>query len=50
LIVGDVMVKSVVTIPPGTPIPVPAALMRERKVNRIPVLEPEGKCSKASGS
>jgi CBS domain-containing protein len=40
--VGDVMVKTVVTIPPGTPIPAAAALMREWKVNRIPVVEPSG--------
>jgi CBS domain-containing protein len=42
LTVRDVIVETVVTIPPGTPISTAAALMRERKINRIPVIQPGG--------
>jgi CBS domain-containing protein len=41
-LVGEAMTRAVVTLPLGAAIPAAASLMRERKVNRIPILDPQG--------
>jgi CBS domain-containing protein len=40
--VAEAMTRTVVTLPLGAPIPTAARLMRERKINRIPIVDPEG--------
>ncbi|HYT81153.1 MAG TPA: CBS domain-containing protein [Actinomycetota bacterium] len=42
LSVRDVMTRNVVTLPAGTPLAEAAAVMRERGVNRIPIIDGEG--------
>jgi CBS domain-containing protein len=40
--VGDAMSRMVVTLPPGARIPAAARLMREQRINRIPVVDSDG--------
>jgi len=42
LSVGDVMTRSVVTLPSGTPLAEATVVMRERGVNRIPIVDRDG--------
>jgi CBS domain-containing protein len=42
-LVREAMTRTVVSLPPGAAIPQAARLMRERSVNRIPIVDPDGR-------
>jgi CBS domain-containing protein len=41
--VAEAMTRTVATLSPGTAIPAAARLMRERRINRIPIVDREGR-------
>jgi CBS domain-containing protein len=41
--VREAMTGTVVSLPPGTAIPAAARLMRERRINRIPIVDSDGR-------